>query len=67
MKGYKNYEINLNNKGKLDGDIWGDGLCVCVWVFTLDLRNGVTYEYEICTVNSCDDTLKDDGLIFKFG
>ena len=41
-----------------------DGLCVCVWVFTLDLRNGVTYEYEICTVNSCDDTLKDDGLIF---
>ena len=42
-------------------------VCVCVWVLTLDLRNGVTYEYEICTVNLCDDTLKDDGLIFKFG
>ena len=58
-------EGNLNNKGRLDGDIiWGNGRTLCVWVLTLDLRNGVTYEYEICTVNSCDDTLKSDGLFF---
>ena len=58
------FAVNLNNKGRLDGDIWGDGLCGFVWVFTLYLRNGATYEYEICTANSCDDTLKSEVLIF---
>ena len=37
---------------------------VFVYKFTLDLRNGATYEYEICTANSCDDTLKSEVLIF---
>ena len=61
----------LNNKGRLDGDIWGlcvdVWMCVCVWVFALDLRNGATYEYEIFTGNSCDDTLKSEvSIIFVF-
>ena len=55
---------NLNNKGRLDGDI----CCVfiylfvyvCVWLSGLDLRNDATYEYEIFTANSCDDTLKSE-------
>ena len=58
------FAVNLNNKGRLDGDIWGDGLCGFVWVFTLYLRNGATYEYEICTANSCDDDLKSE-IFFK--
>ena len=56
--------MNLNNKGRLDGDI----CCVFVYVFVglsgLDLRNGATYEYEICTAYPCDDTLKSEVLIF---
>ena len=52
--------VCLNNKGRLDGDIWG--LCVCI--FTLDLKNDATYEYEICTANSWDDTLKSE-VFFK--
>ena len=52
--------IYLNNKGRLDGDI----CCVCVCLSGLDLRNSATYEYEICTANSCDDTLKSEVLIF---
>ena len=58
---YKNRRRYLNNKGRLDGDIWG--LCVCI--FTLDLRNGATYDYEICTAYWCGDTLKSEVLFLK--
>ena len=52
--------FNLNNKGRLDGDICFVFICLCVWLSGLDLRNGLTYEYEICTANSCDDILKSE-------
>ena len=41
-------------------DVW---MCVCVWVFALDLRNGATYKYEIFTANSCDNILKSEIII----
>ena len=38
-----------------------------VCLYTLDLENGATYEYEICTANSCDDTLKSEvSIIYVF-
>ena len=39
-------------------------VCLIVGVSGLDLRNGATYEYEICTANSCDDDLKSE-VFFK--
>ena len=41
-------------------------VCVCVFVClsALDLSNGGTYEYQIWTANSCDDTDEDEVLIF---
>ena len=59
-------EFYLNNKGRLDGDICYLFVYLCVCLSGLDLRNGATYEYEICTANSCDDALKDDLLIFTY-
>ena len=53
-------KYHLNNKGRLDRFIWTSFVCLFVGLFTLDLRNGATYEYEICTANSCDDTLKSE-------
>ena len=38
------------------------GVCVCL--SALDLKNGGTYEYQIWTANSCDDTDEDEVLIF---
>ena len=56
----------LNNKGLIDDNIknlWVC-MCVCVCLSALDLRNGGTYEYQIWTANSCDDTDEDEVLIF---
>ena len=39
-------------------------VCVFVCLSALDLKNGVTYEYDICTATSLDDTGEDEVLIF---
>ena len=39
-------------------------VCLFVCLFALDLSNGGTYEYQIWTADSCDDTDKDEVLIF---
>ena len=41
-------------------------MCGCVWVFALYLRNGATYEYEICTAYWCGDNLKSEVLFLKY-
>jgi len=46
--------------------VYISSMCVClsVCLFALDLKNGGTYEYQIWTANSCDDTDEDEVLIF---
>ena len=39
-------------------------VCLFVCLFALDLSNGGTYEYQIWTADSCDDTDEDEVLIF---
>ena len=39
-------------------------LCVCL--SALDLRNGGTYEYQIRTANSCDDTDESEVILFMY-
>ena len=39
-------------------------VCLFVYLSALDLRNGGTYEYQIWTAYSCDDTDEDEVLIF---
>ena len=41
-------------------------MCVFVWMLSLDLKNGAMYEYEICTVYSCDDTLKSEVKLLMY-
>ena len=53
---------NLNNKGLIDDDIKNLFMCMCVCLGALDLRNGATHEYEICTAYWCGDTLKSEVL-----
>ena len=53
---------NLNNKGRLDGDISS----MFVGLLTLDLRNDAMYEYEIFTVYSCDNTLKSEVKLLMY-
>ena len=66
MKIYYSSKKNLNNKGRLDSDI----CCVFMYVFVglsgLDLRNGATYEYEICTAYSCDDSTNTQAFFFNY-
>ena len=35
-------------------------VCLCVCLSALDLRNGATYEYGICTAYWCDDIGKSE-------
>ena len=57
-------ELNLNNKRLMQGYISSMCVCLSVCLSALDLRNGGTYEYQIRTANSCDDTDEDKVLIF---
>ena len=43
--------MHLNNKRLIDDNM--KNLFVCVCLSALDLRNGATYEYEICTAYWC--------------
>ena len=57
----------LNNKGLIDDNIknlWVC-MCVCVCLSALDLRNGVTQEYEIFTAYWCGNSSDTQGFIFK--
>ena len=60
------YCVNLNNKRLMQGYI--SSMCVCLWLClsALDLRNGGTYEYQIWTANSCDDTGESEVILFKY-
>ena len=55
---------HLNNKGRMQGYISSMSVCLFVCLSALDLKNGATYEYGICTADWCDDTGKSEVLIF---
>ena len=48
----------------MHGDISSMFVYVFVCLSALDLRNGATYEYDICTANWFDDTGESEVLIF---
>ena len=50
---------NLNNKRLMQGYISSMFVCLSAQ----DLSNGGTYEYQIWTANSCDDTGENEVLI----
>ena len=58
-----NYVCYLNNKRVMQGYISSMCVCVCVCLSALDLRNGGTYGYGICTAYWCDDTGESEVLI----
>ncbi len=41
-------------------------MCLSVCLSALDLKNGGTYEYQIWTANSCDDTGVNEVIKFKY-
>ena len=41
-------------------------VCLFVCLSARDLRNGGTYEYQIWTANSCDDTGESEVILFMY-
>ena len=61
-------DSNLNNKRLMQGYISSMCVCVCLWLClsALDLRNGGTYEYQIWTANSCDNTGESEVILLLY-
>ncbi len=62
--------LHLSKQERKDARVYIKYVCLCVCLFVglsaLDLRNGTTYEYGICTAYWCDDTNESEVLIFNY-